>query len=131
MPRSHRTSRILDKGQLRVLKLKAIDPSMDFGSDRTLENLTQQIERLQTTLNDYNTELAKIDAVKLQIDGMEKQLGDLLDQMLNSVRVKYGHDSREYEMAGGTRKSDRIRKSAEGRAKNSARKLIKTPVSSK
>ncbi|MBW4420683.1 MAG: hypothetical protein KME13_15845 [Myxacorys californica WJT36-NPBG1] len=131
MPLSHRTSRILDKGQLRVLKLKAIDPNMDFGSDGNLRTLTQQIERLQTTLNDYNTELAKIDAMKLQIDDMEKQLGDLLDQMLSSVRVKYGNDSREYEMAGGTRKSDRIRRSSEGRAKNNVRKLIKTPVSSK
>lgn len=88
MSRSHRTSRILDKGQLRILKLKAIDPVMDFGSDRNLRTLTQQIERLQSSLNDYNTELAKIDAVKLQIDDMEKQLGDLLDQMLNSVRVR-------------------------------------------
>ena len=28
---------------------------------------------------------------------------------MNGVSAKYGNDSREYEMAGGTRKSDRIR----------------------
>ena len=28
---------------------------------------------------------------------------------MNGVSARYGNDSREYEMAGGTRKSDRIR----------------------
>jgi hypothetical protein len=49
---------------------------------------------------------------------METTLGDLIDQMLNGIIVKYGNHSREYEMAGGTRKSDRLRRSAESRAKN-------------
>ena len=105
MSRAQRTSRILDKGQLRILKLKAIDPAMDFGSDRNVDVLEEQIEQLQTKLNDYNTALAKIDTAKLEIDALERRMGDLLDQLLNGVCAKYGNDSREYEMAGGTRKS--------------------------
>ena len=128
MSRPQRTSRILDKGQLRILKLKAIDPAMDFGSDRNVDVLEEQIEQLQTKLNDYNTALAKIDTAKLEIDAMERRMGDLLDQLLNGVCAKYGNDSREYEMAGGTRKSDRIRKSAESRTKSSPKKLVQ-PVS--
>ncbi len=31
--------------------------------------------------------------------------------MLSGVKVKYGRDSNEYEMAGGTRLSDRKKKS--------------------
>ncbi|KAM3090537.1 hypothetical protein ACKFKG_29400 [Phormidesmis sp. 146-35] len=123
MPRAQRTSRILDKGQLRILKLKAIDPNLSFGSDRNLSTLETQIKQLHTKLNDYNTTIASLDIAKQEIDQMERDLGDLLDQLLNGVSAKYGNDSREYEMAGGTRKSDRVRKSAQSRTKNNVTKL--------
>ncbi|MCI5227560.1 MAG: hypothetical protein D3918_13095, partial [Candidatus Electrothrix sp. AX2] len=42
---------------------------------------------------------------------LEKELRDLSSRMLSGVKVKYGRDSNEYEMAGGTRLSDRKRKS--------------------
>ncbi|WLE97017.1 MAG: hypothetical protein QTN59_20370 [Candidatus Electrothrix communis] len=35
-----------------------------------------------------------------------KALRDLSSLMLSGVKVKYGRDSNEYEMAGGTRLSD-------------------------
>jgi hypothetical protein len=35
-----------------------------------------------------------------------KELRDLSSQMLAGVKVKFGRDSNEYEMAGGTRLSD-------------------------
>ena len=125
MPRLQRTSRILDKGQLRIFKLRAVDSKMDFGSDRSLATLSQQIEQLQTKLNEYNTTIAKLDATKLEIDAMERRMGDLLDQLMNGVSAQYGNDSREYEMAGGTRKSDRVRRSAETRVKNNG---VKPPI---
>ena len=125
MPPLQRTSRILDKGQLRIFKLRAVDSKMDFGSDRNLATLSQQIEQLQTKLNDYNTTIAKLDATKLEIDEMERRMGDLLDQLMNGVSAQYGNDSREYEMAGGTRKSDRVRRSAETRVKNNG---VKPPI---
>ena len=123
MPRAQRTSRILDKGQLRILKLKAIDPQLNFGNDRNLSTLATQIDQLNAKLNDYNDTIATLDTAKQKIDQLEHDMGDLLDQLLNGVSGKYGNDSREYEMAGGTRKSDRIRKSAQTRTKNSGVKL--------
>jgi len=48
---------------------------------------------------------------------LEKSLGDLADQMLIGVAFKYGKNSREYEMAGGVRKSERIRRSSVSRLK--------------
>jgi hypothetical protein len=122
MPRAQRTSRILDKGQLRILKLKAIDPYMSFGNDRNLSTLSTQIEELHTKLNEYNTTIAALDVAKQELDQMERSMGDLLDQLLNGVSAKYGNDSREYEMAGGTRKSDRVRKSAQTRRRSGATK---------
>lgn len=122
MPRLQRTSRILDKGQLRILKLKAIDPYLSFGDDRNVVTLERQIEELHIQLNEYNSTLASLDSAKQKIEEMEKNLGNLLDQLLQGVSAKYGNDSREYEMAGGTRKSDRVRKSAQARSRSSAMK---------
>ncbi|MBW4442951.1 MAG: hypothetical protein KME10_17270 [Plectolyngbya sp. WJT66-NPBG17] len=123
MARPQRTSRTLEKAQLRAMKLRAIDAEMDFGLNRNMNTLSTRIEKLQSKLNNYNNLVELLDASKLEIDDLERELGDLIDQMLNGVCARYGNDSREYEMAGGTRKSDRIRKSAESRTKNNAKKL--------
>ena len=109
MSRKKRTSRMLEKAELRSAGLKAIDPGMNFGDARNMTNLTTQIEQLRTKIDAYNTALAIIDSSKTEIEALEKSLGDLSDQMLIGVAFKYGKDSREYEMAGGVRKSQRKR----------------------
>ena len=117
MTRKKRTSRMLEKAELRTAGLKAIDPAMDFGDARTLFNLTTQIQQLRSKLDAYNTALAIIDSSKAEIEALEKNLADLSDRMLIGVAFKYGKDSREYEMAGGVRKSERIRRSTVSRLK--------------
>lgn len=120
MTRKKRTSRMLEKAELRSAGLKAVDPTMDFGDTRTMTNLTTQIEQLRSKLDAYNTALAIIDSSKTEIEALEKNLGNLSDQMLIGVAFKYGKDSREYEMAGGVRKSERIRRSTASRLKAGA-----------
>ncbi|AFY34003.1 hypothetical protein [Calothrix sp. PCC 7507] len=118
MPRQKlRTSRVLEKAVLRTAGLKAIDPNIDFGDACNIQNLTQQIERLRNKIIDYNTTLAVIDTTRNEIEEMEKNLGALSERILLGVAWKYGKDSSEYEMAGGVRKSDRIRKSTATRLK--------------
>lgn len=117
MTRPKRTSRMLEKAELRSASLKAVDPTMNFGDARTMTNLTTQIEQLRTKLDAYNTALAIIDSSRTEIQDLEKSLGNLSDQMLIGVAFKYGKDSREYEMAGGVRKSERIRRSTVSRLK--------------
>jgi HAMP domain-containing protein len=117
MTRKKRTSRMLEKAELRSAGLKAVDPTLNFGDTRTLTNLTTQIEQLRTKIDAYNTALAIIDSSKTEIEALEKSLGDLTDQMLIGVAFKYGKNSREYEMAGGVRKSERIRRSMVSRLK--------------
>ncbi len=51
---------------------------------------------------------------------MEKNLRQLSEKLLMVVAIKYGKDSAEYEMAGGVRSSDRIRKIRATRLKNVA-----------
>ncbi|MBW4520210.1 MAG: hypothetical protein KME16_10985 [Scytolyngbya sp. HA4215-MV1] len=117
MTRKKRTSRILEKAELRAAGLKAIDPALDFGDIRTVGNLSSQIEQLRTKIETYNTALAVIDSSKTEIAALEKALGDLTDKMLIGVAFKYGKDSREYEMAGGVRKSVRVYRSTASRLK--------------
>jgi HAMP domain-containing protein len=117
MTRKKRTSRMLEKAELRSAGLKAVDPMMNFGDTRSMTNLTTQIERLRTKIDSYNTALAIIDSSKTEIEALEKSLGDLSDQMLIGVAFKYGKNSSEYEMAGGVRKSERIRRSTASRLK--------------
>ena len=117
MPRPKRTSRILEKAELRSAGLKAIDLNMDFGDSCNLQNLTKSIEQLRTMLDAYNINLAMIDSSKTKIDEMEKTLNNLTDKMVRGVAFKYGKNSSEYEMAGGIRDSERVRKSRLSRLK--------------
>lgn len=120
MSRKKRTSRVLEKAELRSAGLKAIDSNMSFGDDCDLQNLSQAIEQLRTMLDGYNTALTVIDSSKTKIDAMEKTLSNLTDKMVRGVAFKYGKDSSEYEMAGGVRDSERIRKSRLSRLKAAA-----------
>ncbi|MDM9584638.1 hypothetical protein [Nostoc sp. GT001] len=120
MSRKKRTSRVLEKAELRSAGLKAIDSNMSFGDDCDLQNLSQAIEQLRTMLDAYNTALTVIDSSKTKIDTMEKTLRNLTDKMVRGVAFKYGKDSSEYEMAGGVRESERIRKSRLSRLKAAA-----------
>lgn len=117
MSRKKRTSPFLQKAELRTAGLKAIDPNMDFGDARSLQNMTQLIEQLRTKIDAYNTALCVIDSYKIEIAQLEKNLSELAERMLIGIAFKYGKDSREYEMAGGVRKSERVRRSKMNRLK--------------
>lgn len=75
------------------------------------------IEQMRTKIDAYNTALSIIDASRTEIALLEKAMGELTEQMLIGVAFRYGKDSREYEMAGGVRKSERIRRSTNNRIK--------------
>ncbi|NEU77157.1 hypothetical protein PI95_032820 [Hassallia byssoidea VB512170] len=117
MSRKKRTSPFLQKAELRAAGLKAIDPSLDFGDARSLQNMTQLIEQLRAKIDAYNTALCVIDSYKIEIAQLEKNLSELAERMLIGIAFKYGKDSREYEMAGGVRKSERVRRSKMNRLK--------------
>jgi ABC-type hemin transport system substrate-binding protein len=118
MSRQKRTSRILEKAQLRSSGLKSIVPSIKFDENYSLEKMIQSIEELRNKLDVYNTALSVVDSSKTEIEEMEKNLSQLCEKMLMVVAIKYGKDSREYEMAGGVRSSDRARKIRLSRLKN-------------
>ncbi|MCC5660452.1 hypothetical protein LC608_26430 [Nostoc sp. XA010] len=120
MSRKKRTSRTLEKAQLRSAGLKSIVPNIKFDENYSLEKLIESIDLLRNKIDVYNTALSVVDSSKTEIEEMEKNLSQLSEKMLMVVAIKYGKDSREYEMAGGVRYSDRIRKIRSSRLKNVA-----------
>ncbi|MEH1839349.1 MAG: hypothetical protein V7L20_11385 [Nostoc sp.] len=123
MSRRKRTSRILEKAELRSSGLKSIVPSIKFDDDNNIEKLIASIEQLRTKIDAYNTALSVIDSSQSEIEEMEKNLSSLSEKMLMAVAIKYGKDSREYEMGGGVRNSERIRKIRSSRLKASAAQI--------
>jgi hypothetical protein len=115
--RKRKSTRVLEQAEVRAAGLAAIDSSIDFGGDRSLNNLNDQINQLQEKINAYNTALTAVDTLRSEIKEREKSLGDLSEQMLIGVAFQYGKDSPEYQMAGGVRKSERIRRSSVSRMK--------------
>ncbi|WP_335337757.1 hypothetical protein [Nostoc piscinale] len=69
-------------------------------------------------LEDYNSALAIIDSSKQKLDEMEKTLKQVSDKMVTGVGFKYGKNSNEYELAGGIKESERVRKSRLTRLKS-------------
>lgn len=99
---------------MRAASLKAIDPNIDFGDNRSVKTLDKQIDELQNSINTYNTAIANLGNLRSQIKEQEKELRNLTTQMLLGVAFTYGKDSFEYEMAGGVRKSERSRRISAG-----------------
>jgi hypothetical protein len=124
MTRRKRSSRILEKAEFRVAGLKAIDPKINFDDTYNLQNLTQLIDNFHNMLDDYNAAIAMIDSSRKKLDEMEKTLSQVSDKMLMGVGFKYGKNSNEYELAGGVRDSERIRKSRLTRLKSNIDKTL-------
>jgi hypothetical protein len=111
MAYQRKSSRIIADALERSGNLRAIDPNLDLGNDLTVAAYDAKIAEVQAALDTYNGQLAQADAGGNNFKAVEKELRDLSSLMLSGVKVKYGRDSNEYEMAGGTRLSDRKKKS--------------------
>ncbi len=122
MTRRKRSSRIIEKAEFRVAGLKAIDPNINFDDTYNLQNLNQLIDNFHNMLDEYNAAIAMIGSSRNKLDEMEKTLSQVSDKMLTWVGCKYGKNSNEYELAGGVRDSERIRKSRLTRLKSNTDK---------
>jgi hypothetical protein len=106
MARTKRTSPALDAAKTRANSLATVDKAMDFGNGASLTALNAANEALKTQLDDYNQMLSELDDALNKLEKAESSVTDLGTRLLAGVKVKYGPDSSEYEMAGGTRASE-------------------------
>lgn len=114
MARHKRDSRILSKAEMRLASVKSISPTLNVGDSLTVKDYTDRIESLRQSLEAYNTTLSTIDVLLTQITENERDLADYSEKILLGVAYKFGKNSHEYQMAGGTRKSDRKRTVRQG-----------------
>ncbi len=110
MARRKKASAVLSKAEKRLSGLKSINPKLDLGNGITLALFEKEIVALRQTVETYNTLLSKVDDASNAVKEAEKGLSVVSENVLLSVKVKYGKDSSEYEMAGGTRASERRRR---------------------
>jgi len=114
MTRHKRDSRILSKAEIRLASIKSISPTLDVGESLNVKNYTDKIESLRQFMEAYNTTLSTIDVLLTQITENERDLADYSEKILLGVAYKFGKNSHEYQMAGGTRKSERKRTVRQG-----------------
>lgn len=106
-----RNSRMLRKMQKRALNIQVVDPKFDAGNGASLHQFNQHIGKLETHLSEYNRVLPQLIALDVAIKTEERIVADLGDRLLSSIGGRFGKDSAQYAQAGGTRKSDRRRRS--------------------
>jgi predicted nucleic acid-binding Zn-ribbon protein len=109
MARQKKLSPFLESAQQRLNALATIDPALDLGNGLTLASYRAEVTAAQSKQDAYNALLTQVDQAYNEFQDAEKSIRDLSERMLAGVASKYGKDSSEYEMAGGTRKSERKR----------------------
>jgi len=117
MARAKRTSSVLETARQRLAGLKKITPAPDFGTDLKLADYETEITAASTELDGYNGVLAAADDAQNKLEETEGKLRARNARFLTAAEARYGPDSSEYELAGGTRSSERkrpVRKAAGG-----------------
>ncbi|MBD2205481.1 hypothetical protein H6G33_24370 [Calothrix sp. FACHB-1219] len=109
MARMKRSSRILSNAEKRLASIESINSSLDVGEGLTVQGYNDKIETLRQSLKVYNRALSTIDNLLTQILENEQDLAEYSEKFLRGIAYKFGNNSHEYQMAGGTRKSDRKR----------------------
>jgi hypothetical protein len=118
MARKKRSSSMLTKAENRAIGLEEIDPPLNFGPNNNLATLKTSISKTKKLLESYNMKLSELDVVQNDLADSEAELRNLCSTLLSAAGALYGKDSNEYELAGGTRTSER---------KSSARKPKPAP----
>ncbi|MDZ8055457.1 MAG: hypothetical protein RMX68_000815 [Aulosira sp. ZfuVER01] len=109
MTRMKRSSRILSKAEKRLASIESINSNLDVGEGLTVQAYNEKIEKMRQSLQVYNRALSTIDNLLTQLIENEQDLADYSQKILGGIAYKFGNNSHEYQMAGGTRKSDRKR----------------------
>ncbi|BAY17441.1 hypothetical protein NIES2109_12300 [Nostoc sp. HK-01] len=107
MAQRKRNSIALTKAERRIEGIQAINPELDFGNGCSIVTYNTKIYDVREKLAAYNQARIMVEKAQNALLESERGLNDFSEQMLVSVASRFGKDSYEYGMAGGTRKSNR------------------------
>lgn len=114
MARAKRKSASLETARRRLAGLNSINPEPNFGPLLTKAILKQKADALENRLSTYNQMLSAADMELNGIEADEVEINDLNRRFLSAGEAQYGPDSSEYEALGGTRTSDRKKRTPKG-----------------
>ena len=114
MARLKRTSNILDTAKKRLSGLKGITPKANLGPNLTDTIYQAKVDAVSALLDAYNQKIAELDQMQNDLQAAEAELNELNRRILSAGEAQYGPDSNEYEMLGGTRKSERKKPTKKG-----------------
>ncbi|PYS21126.1 MAG: hypothetical protein DMF72_18435 [Acidobacteria bacterium] len=95
----------------RLAGLNKIIPIPNLGPNITVLAYQGVITDTANLEESHNQLAAQMDDSSNRFDEQENLMADWNRRMLSAVEAQYGPDSSEYEMVGGTRKSERKRPS--------------------
>lgn len=124
MPRQKKTAHVAEKLEHKLASLKAIDPNLDLGEDCNVAILQSSIDQLRDKITTYNNALSVIDSSQSEIAQLEKFLNTLGNKFQLGVAFRYGKDSEQYKLVGGTTTSDRMRKCLATRYKSNSEMAV-------
>ena len=93
----------------RVAGMKSIDPALDLQEGVSVAVGETLLDEARVALDEYNQVLAQSDEKLTIFKNKERNLKVFNKKVLPAVGLKYGTDSAEYEMVGGTRDSERAK----------------------
>ena len=96
-----------DQARSRLSAVKSINPNLDLGNGISAVLFETKLDQFTGLLSSYNTALSMVDSLYNQCIDSLVEVQDVSERVLTGVATVYGKKSTEYEMAGGTRKSER------------------------
>jgi hypothetical protein len=106
------TSKTLETAHRRMLGLRYLNPTLNFGNGLSVPGFTEQVETMKAKLDAYNKMVNALKQERESLEAMEKTLRGTSERILGAVASLYGKESDEYEVAGGMKRGKRSRRKA-------------------
>lgn len=100
-------NRDIQSAQRRLDGMKAIDPELDLGEGISVATFEAAINKPVTKISQYNSLLSQADELLNEINDDIKDVNEMSVKALLGGGFKFGKNSSQYEMMGGTRTSER------------------------
>ena len=106
MPNKLYPADVLEQAQIVLDAINQIDEGMSIGTV-TNATLSADITQASQLVSQMNALEAQLTNMRNQRDTLYMELWDKTKRVRNGVKANYGDDSSQYEMIGGTRRSER------------------------
>lgn len=107
MARKRRISAASAVARQRLAGLNKITPTPNLGPNTSVAAYQAVADDTAALEESHNQLAAQMDDSSNRFDAQENVMADWNRRILSAVEAQYGTDSSEYEMVGGTRKSER------------------------